>query len=112
MGYARSIYFIFLFIGLGCTNIEDDIPECVQNRIQTIKKDNCIDKMSEYEFNGRLVYVYGYSYDLCDGADFGSNVIDEKCNDICFLGGIAGNTTCEEVEFHENATFIRDVWRR
>ncbi len=67
----------------------------------------------EYEFNGRLVYVYGHSFDLCPNvSDVQSFVADEDCNTICALGGIAGTVECEGINFEDNAELRRIVYEK
>ena len=96
---------------VACSDIENDVPDCIKERIDNLQKDDCEDSMEEYEFQGKLVYIFK---DEPKGgcADFGSFVYDSDCNELCFLGGIAGFTECEGVVFYENAVFIREVWKR
>ena len=45
------------------------------------------------------------------GADMTSEVIDEDCNSLGYLGGIAGNVQISGTNFSE-AVFIKVIWER
>ena len=94
----------------GCSDIADDIPECINDLIEQEKKEGCADGMDEYLFNGQLVYVFTQAEPIC--SDFGSPVYDEQCTQLCFIGGIAGLTICQDVNFNQNATFKRTIWEK
>ena len=91
-------------------NIEPNVPDCIQELIKELEKDECNGAVVEYMFNGKVVYAYGYSYEQCAGADFASSVVDENCEPLCTLGGIAGLLECDGLVFADEAVFVRNVW--
>lgn len=100
---------VTLFLA-GCSDTADDIPECINDLIEQEKKDGCADGMDEYLFKGQTVYIFTESEPIC--SDFGSPVYDEQCVQLCFIGGIAALTQCEEVNFIQSATFTRTIWSK
>ena len=95
---------------LGCSDIEEDVPQCIKDKIESLPEDDCPDGMDEYMFNGKIVYIFTMEENRC--ADFGSMVYDEDCNELCFIGGIASLSECEGVDFYDNATLVRTIWKR
>jgi len=81
-------------------------PDCISQRINQFKlqESTCAGaSIIKYQFEGQTVYGFG------DGnciSDRGIAIIDEACNDVCFIGGIAGFTDCNGVNFAENAEEI------
>mgnify|MGYP000076591706 CR=1 FL=1 len=61
-----------------------------------------------YDFLGEKVYVFDPG--TC-GADMTSEVIDEDCNSLGFLGGIAGNVEINGANFSE-AIARKIIWKR
>jgi Domain of unknown function (DUF6970) len=64
--------------------------------------------VTEYIFQGQTVFVFDMGY--C-GADLSSEVVDNNCNSIGFLGGFLGNTRINGEEF-SNAKYIATIWSR
>lgn len=91
--------------------IPETLPQCVQDKISDFIENNVCSEgdVTSYDFQGGKVYVL--NFDLCI-ADGGSQVIDEDCNEICFLGGIAGLTECNGEEFGEVAINPEVVWEQ
>ncbi len=85
-------------------------PTCIKQKIDEFSKTECNDgvKVDEYKFEGDVVYVFEPGY--C-GADMTSEVIDEDCNTLGYLGGIAGNTKINGVEFSK-ANFVKNTWKK
>ena len=54
--------------------------------------------------------VYVFDLGTC-GADMTSEVLDENCNTLGFLGGIAGNTKINGDDFG-NAKYKSTIWSR
>jgi len=107
----KTYLFLFaLLLIISCSDTPDDIPACINDLIEQEKKDGCADGMDEYLFNEQLVYIFTESEPIC--SDFGSPVYDEQCVQLCFIGGIAALTQCQEVNFIQNATYSRTVWSK
>ncbi|NVO83839.1 DUF6970 domain-containing protein [Hymenobacter terrestris] len=64
--------------------------------------------IKEFRFQDRLVIVF--SPGNC-GADEASDVLDENCRSIGFLGGFSGNTTINGESFSK-AEFKRTLWEQ
>ena len=58
-------------------------------------------------FQNKLVYVFNPGY--C-GADLTTEVIDENCAAVGFLGGITGNDSINGVNFYFDAMLEGLVW--
>jgi len=111
-GMKKIIVFTILVAGLilqGCTKCI--LPTCVQQKINQYKAepDGMKSQVDEYIFQGKTVYVLMDNPRIADG---GIDVIDANCNQLCFLGGIAGFTTCNGDNFFKKATFKKTIWKR
>lgn len=91
---------------------KDDIakgtPKCIKNDIKDFEKSAC-DKganVKKYIYQSKDVYVF---YPGTCGADMTSEVLDEDCNSLGYLGGLTGNTTINGGDFG-NATYKETVW--
>ena len=86
------------------------MSKCMINKVDDFKKTNCEKGVSvkEYLFQSKTVFVFDQG--KC-GADMTSEVIDEDCNSIGYLGGFAGNSKINGEEFSK-ATFVKTVWER
>ncbi len=86
-------------------------PGCVREKIEQYKSqpEGMKSQVDEYVFQGKTVYVLIDDRKIADG---GIDVIDANCNQLCFLGGIAGFTTCNGEKFFETAVFKRTIWKR
>jgi len=91
-------------------DIEKDTPKCVKTKIKEFNKSSTCDnaKVEEYTFQENTVFTFDPGN--C-GADMATEVISSDCNSIGFLGGIAGNTKINDVEF-SNAIFIKTIWTK
>lgn len=71
-------------------------PGCIDDRIDLFMTNSGTCKgasVIKYRFNGDIVYAFTQGQCIADGA---TSIVDEDCNDICLLGGIAGFTECGE----------------
>ena len=106
------IWAVFV-MSISCQKVDlkEDTPDCIERKIIEFKSDNSTcesgKQVHRYIFQGEYVYVF--SPGNC-GADMLANVYNEDCVLICSLGGIAGNTTCNEEEFSTNATNETLIW--
>jgi hypothetical protein len=91
-------------------DIEHGTPGCIQAKIKDFsdKGIQCETgkSVNKYSFQGMTVYVFEPG--IC-GSDMAADVFDSNCNNLGFLGGIAGNTEINEEDF-SNAVFIETVW--
>ena len=108
-----AIIFALAFLFLTFSNcqrleIERGTPRCIKKKIRSFSfTSSCNDPSVEaYTFQDQTVYVFGEG--TC-GADFSSEVLDESCNSLGFLGGFIGNTTINGESFSD-AVFIETVW--
>lgn len=97
----------------GCNKIElnESVPACIESKIKEFKKSDmiCDAKASvvRYTFQGNYVYVFNPGNCIADG---GSDVYDQDCNKLCFLGGIAGKITCNGEDFGKGASDETVIW--
>ena len=107
--------YIFLLLVLPfanqkCSKARSDVPVCIQQRINEIKKEpkwNPPAEVNEYEYFGKKVYLF--SSPCCDQYN---KLYDSDCNVICAPSGGytgAGDQKCKD--FFEKATHLRLVWK-
>lgn len=83
---------------------------CIKKAIENFSKTDC-DKnpnVKEYTFQGKKVYVFDPG--TC-GADITSEVLDEACKSLGFLGGFIGNTKINGESF-DNAVLVKTMWEK
>jgi hypothetical protein len=105
---------LLLFIGwvLGsCSKdgIARNTPSCVEEKIKSFEKEACESNadVKKYEFQDKTVYVFNPG--TC-GNDMTSEVVNESCGTLGFLGGISGNYTINGEEF-TSAKFKKTIWK-
>jgi hypothetical protein len=88
----------------------DDIPSCIHQRIDSIKKEprwNPPAEVNEYTYNGKRVFLF--SSDCCD---FFNPLYDSACNYIgAPHGGITGRGDGKVPDFNEKAKHVKLVWK-
>ena len=114
----KKSYFLIIamiFIMMACQKDDFGLSDCLNEKITEFKNGDfaCSDvedgaNVKEYEFQGVKVYVFDPG--TC-GADLFSEVIDEDCNTMGNLGGIAGLSEINGINFSE-AELIKTVWER
>ncbi len=114
---TKSIFFIFLgcIVLSSCKDEESDdyeLPACFTELYDlfTDEFDDCPEtKIIVYEFDGREVIAFEQGICISDA---GINVYETDCEEICFLGGIAGIFECDGINFSENAVLKNIIWER
>lgn len=99
---------LFFFVSCEKSEIEKGVPACVEEAIKMFSNAACSEgaHVKEYTFQDETVFVFSQGSCVADGRQ---EVIDEECNSLGFLGGVAGNYTINGEDF-SNATYIRTVW--
>lgn len=85
---------------------------CVEQKLEHFRQDDetCSDAtIKSYMFQGQLVYVMDYGSCF---ADMTSEVLGDNCKTLGYLGGFAGNSQINGVDFWSNATFVALVWHK
>ena len=104
----RSISILcFAILFFGCKKTYTS--PCVDSKINDFKKNTPCSKGSavkQYTFQGSTVYAFEPG--TC-GNDMTTEVINEDCKTLGYLGGISGNTTINGEEFSK-AKFEKVVW--
>lgn len=88
-----------------------EISACIQSHIETFKKSPLCDQsasVKEYLFMEKKVYVFDEGNCCCDRA---ASVLDINCSSLGILGGIAGITKINGVDFASNAVYIKTLWK-
>jgi hypothetical protein len=100
-----------LFTGCDNDDLPKGTPNCIADKIEVFKTESCEQdaKVVRYDFQNKKVYLFDEG--TC-GADLQTKVYDEACLEICALGGIAGVTECQGVEFAANAKNPVVIWER
>lgn len=84
-----------------CEDNDPPIPQvpaisaCLEQKIQEYKDASAcgIDSARIIRYYTQIGYVYYFSYEDCC-CDYASPFFDNDCNEVCFLGGIAGIQKC------------------
>jgi hypothetical protein len=101
---------IFLTIAAEKCKKENNIPNCIQQKIDQIKKEpkwNPPAEVHEYSYNGKRVFYF--SSNCCDQYNV---VYDENCNVICApSGGFTGKGDNKCADFNDKATEVRLIWK-
>lgn len=95
-----SILTVFLTLAFSCGE------PCIDERIAQFKanQSGCVGaSISTYEFQGKTVYAMAQGSCVSDA---GISIINDNCENVCTLLGIASLTECEGVDFFENAELI------
>jgi hypothetical protein len=88
----------------------DDRSECINTLISNFQsnQEGCSGaSIIKYDFQGQEVYAFTDGSCISDG---GTQVWNIACNSVCFLGGIAGFTLCNEVDFFAVAEELEIVF--
>ena len=112
----KASYLIVLFFCLtGLSNcskckVADGVSNCIKKKTKNFcKSQDCETAfVGEYMFQGERVYAF--SPGNC-GADMQTEVVDQDCETLGYLGGIVGNTKINGEEFY-NATLDRVIWEK
>jgi len=91
-------------------DIEPGTPGCIQSRIKDFSDKGipCETGKSVQKYSFQDMTVYVFEPGTC-GNDMTADIFDSNCNNLGFLGGIAGNTEINGEDF-SNAVFIETVW--
>ena len=103
-------YLFIIIISIGFLTCTDENPECIDARVSQFKMDQAdcpFGTIKKYRFQNQI--LYGFTDGNCI-ADGGTIVLDESCRQFCLLGGIAGITDCEGVNFDQNAEELELIW--
>ena len=107
--------FILLFLALPlinqkCSKNKNAIPECVQQKIDSIQKEprwNPPAEVNEYSYEGNQVYLF--TSNCCDQDN---SLYDYDCKNICApTGGFTGKGDGKCNDFLEKAKLIKLVWK-
>jgi hypothetical protein len=92
------------------SDLPGNLPNCVKTEVEKFQDDqkNCDNaSVIEFKFQGETVYVLSQGNCIADG---GATVINNSCEEVCFLGGFAGITDCNGENFYETATEVQVIW--
>jgi len=113
--YKHFLFLLVLFGLNSCHRRMHDNPKalkpgCIDKAVENFSKTDC-DKnpnVKEYTFQGRHVFVFDPG--TC-GADMTSEVMDQECKTLGFLGGFTGNVKINGEDF-SNAVYIKTIWEK
>ena len=110
----KRINFTYLLVALlfiACYKkcLKKDVPLSVQAKTEQFKSTCCNNGASvdQYEFQNQTVYVFDPG--IC-GADMTSEVVNENCETVGYLGGISGNKKINGESF-DKARFTGNYWK-
>lgn len=106
--YLNFLVVASVLVLASCSNeFDSDCQEAQADVFKTNMLDCSGASIIKYEFEGRDVYAFTDGQCLSDG---GVSIIDESCTTICFLGGIAGFTECDGIDFYAEAEQKEVIW--
>ncbi len=106
---------LILLVGLstalwGCHSWLQGKPDCLAKALDSFQTWCCPNSahIDAYTFQGQPVYVFEPG--TC-GADMPSYVVNAQCDTLGFLGGIAGFSQIQGVDFAANSSFQETIWK-
>ncbi len=108
-------FFLCISISFICLNSckkedqESTLPDCFEQKLVAFDlQGSCPTnaKIEEYAFRGERVYALDPGN--CS-ADLSTEIVDEMCNSLGFIGGISGNYTINGHDFND-AQFVKTHW--
>ncbi len=107
--HMKYLLIIGLFFTFSCSSDDLDIPLCIDEILEEFKKDACRESgdLTLWNFNGQEVYCFQKGNCIADGT---ADIYDENCNLLCSLGGFAGVTECQGLDWETNAFFIDTIY--
>lgn len=105
----RLLFIGLLLMSFQCDEDNDDnilYPLCLQEQIEDVLSREATSPpatVKKYVFNGEEVFLLSFQNGFADGM---SVVVNDNCEEICLIGGIAG-LICEGFD---QAEFIETVW--
>lgn len=110
----KQIGLLTFLLSLSLTSCEKiDLPEgtpkCIKQKIRKLKGEDCpsVQTVYRYDFQGQTVYLFNPKN--C-GNDLTSEVVNNDCENICFLGGVSGNSNCNGDDFYTEAKNEKLIW--
>ena len=84
-------------------------PSCLPAALDAFQTWCCASSahVDEYQFQGQPVYLFEPG--TC-GADMPTYVLDAQCDTLGFLGGFAGFTQIQGLDFAANSSFQGTIW--
>jgi hypothetical protein len=111
MKTLRLLVFLIPLCFTSCEKIDSDTPDCIKKLIRTQDGLGLCESgafLNLYSFQSQNVYVFDPG--SC-GADMAATVFSENCEKLGILGGFAGNTKINGVEFGQVAVKIKTLWK-
>lgn len=112
----KNIYvlLVLVFSLFSCDKATDtaELPPCADELFElfTAENETCDGaQVAIYMFQDMEVSVFAQGNCISDSS---TSVFNEDCEEICFLGGIAGFQDCDGVNFYDNASLVRILWER
>ena len=105
----KHTWALLLLIFLSC-NQHNDIDSCIEERIADFGSEICPENatVKKYLFQGKTTYAIHPGN--C-GADLSDEILDEDCNLLGYIGGIAGTTEINGADYYANATLEATIWQ-
>ncbi|HAB35778.1 MAG TPA: hypothetical protein DCE58_04165 [Cryomorphaceae bacterium] len=94
----------------GCAPRLSSGPKCLPDALTAFQTWCCASgaHLDKYSFQGQPVYLFEPG--TC-GADMPTYVLDQHCDTLGFLGGFAGFTQIQGIDFASNASFQGSIWK-
>jgi hypothetical protein len=90
--YLMILFALSLTLACKHKSEDDGISSCMATKIENFKLGDHCTNPSIARYQSEIGDIYLFSIGDCP--DAGASAYDAQCNDICFLGGIAGIIDC------------------
>jgi hypothetical protein len=104
---------IALILFASCTkDIASNTPGCIRREIKSHGKNWKVGSVDEYLFQNRLVYAFNPDGNII--ADGSTEIKDESCKTLCYVGGFGGPSVnqCNGENFFQAAVLKRNIWKK
>ena len=99
-----------LIIVSAACNQHNDIDDCIEQRIASFGTEICETGASvkRYTFQGETTYAINVGSCVADYHDL---ILDEECDTLGLIGGFAGVSEIDGVDYYDNATLEETIWQ-
>jgi hypothetical protein len=106
-------YLSLLTLGLlmACSSDDVELPVCMEPIFEDYKVIACKGSgdLTTWMFNGELVYCFVYGDCISDS---GAYIYNDQCVELCYLGGLLGNTECQGLDWDSNAVYVATLYEQ
>jgi hypothetical protein len=91
--------------------LTEELSECMEEKMVAFEENGLICEsgavIAQYNYQDSLVYLFSPGICIADGM---TEVTNNRCEAIGFLGGIDGSSEVNGEEFWSNSEFVENIW--